>query len=291
MSNLVIDLRLFDGEGAGAAPAAAEAVAPTEPQATQDPTPTGEATQTQPADLEADFETLIKGEYREQFNKRTQAIVDRRFKHANEVEQQLAQHKSLATVLGDHYAVDGSDIDALTRAIEDDTSMYEAEAMEKGISVEQLKLMKRYERENKELREAQQERERREKADQTYQGWFTQAEEFKQLYPSFDLEAEIRDPENGQAFINLLQSGVPLKAAFTALHNDEIMKGTIQYTAQQVAQKTMNSIAANSARPSEAGARGQAAASIKQYGDVNTMTDAQREELIRRAQRGERIAL
>ncbi len=100
-------------------------------------------------DKRAAFDELIKGEYKDVFAERTQQIINARFKQTKALEEQAERLKTLSPVLdmiASRYGVDASDAEALAKAIEEDDSYYEAEASEKGLTVEQLKHMKRMER-------------------------------------------------------------------------------------------------------------------------------------------------
>ena len=234
-------------------------------------------------DRQAKFEELVNGEYKDLFQQRIQDTVQRRLK-GNEATVQ--KYNSLAPVLdmlAQKYGVDASDADALAAAIEDDESFYEDEALEKGLTVQQVKEIRKMERENAQLRAEREAMQNQERADALYAAWMQQAEELKGIYPSFDLASEL---ENEQ-FRTLLRSNVPLRTAFEVLHKDEIIPAAMQYTAQKVTEKVANSVAAGRRRPTEGAMTGSAAAKTKS--DVSQLTRADREEIARRVARGEKI--
>ena len=234
-------------------------------------------------DRQAKFEELVNGEYKDLFQQRIQDTVQRRLK-GNEATVQ--KYNSLAPVLdmlAQKYGVDASDADALAAAIEDDETFYEDEALEKGLTVQQVKEIRKMERENAQLRAEREAMQNQERADALYAAWMQQAEELKGIYPSFDLASEL---ENEQ-FRTLLRSNVPLRTAFEVLHKDEIIPAAMQYTAQKVTEKVANSVAAGRRRPTEGAMTGSAAAKTKS--DVSQLTRADREEIARRVARGEKI--
>lgn len=237
----------------------------------------------QPEDRNAKFEELIKGEYKDLYDSRVQDIVQRRLRNSKETVDKYNALAPTLEMLGRKYGVDASDIEALNKAIEEDDSYYEDEALEKGITVEQLKEIRKMERENAELKRQMQEATIRENADRIYADWMNQAEELKRIYPSFDLQNELQNPQ----FANLVQNNVNVRTAYEVVHKDEIIPAAMQFTANQVQQKLTNSILANGARPSENGLNSQSSAIVKQ--DVSQLTKADRQEIIRRVQRGERI--
>ena len=237
-----------------------------------------------PPDKNADFEKLIRGEYKEQYNKRVQDTVRNRIKGMQETVDKYTAMGPMLEMLSGKYGVDASDVKALQKAIEEDDSFYEAEAMDKGVSVQQLKEIKRMERENSELKRQMEEKETQDHATQLYAAWMDQAEQTKSVYPGFDLDAEMQNPQ----FLNLLRSNVDVKTAFEVLHKDEILPAAMQYTAQQTKSKLAKSIAAGGNRPAENGSSAQSAAVVKS--DVSQLSKDDLEEIYRRVRKGERIS-
>lgn len=237
-----------------------------------------------PENREAEFEGLIKGKYRDVFHNRVQEIIDKRFRETRDLEAKMKDAQPLLEIMAGKYGVDASDMKALSKAVQEDTSYFEQEAAEKGVPVETLKEMKRLERENAAFKAAREARERQEQAQRVYGDWMKQAEQLKTVYPSFDFAAETRNPQ----FLSLLKApGVDVRTAYEVIHRDEILGGAMQHTAQTVAQKVVNDIAARGTRPQENGTAGQSAVVFKS--DVNKLTKADRAEILKRVARGERI--
>ena len=234
-------------------------------------------------DLNAEFEELIKGKYKDQYNAKMSDTVQKRLKGTKEQVAKLESLNPVLELLGKKYGVDASDAEALIKAVEEDDSYFEEEALELGVPVEQLKQFKKTERENAELRRQMEEISTKENAAKIYQGWLDQAEAAKQFYPSLDLETEMQNPR----FVDLLRNNIDVKTAFQVLHQDEILPAAMQYTAKAVEQKLTNNIIANGQRPTENGNSSQSASVIKS--DVSQLTKADRQEIIRRVQRGEKI--
>jgi hypothetical protein len=88
-------------------------------------------------------------------------------------------------------------------------------------------------------------------------------------------------------FVQLLRSNVDVRTAYEVLHKDEIIPAAMQFTAKTVEQKIANNIASGSRRPTENGMSSQSAATVKD--DVTRLTKADRDEIICRVQRGEKI--
>ena len=234
-------------------------------------------------DRNARFEALIKGEFKDLYDARMQDTIQKRLKGSKEKEAKLDELTPTLEMLAKKYGVDASDIKALNKAIEEDDSYYEEEAMEKGISVEQLKAVKKMERENAELKRQMEDRNNRERAERDVAEWMVQAEEAKKSFPNLDLGEELKNPQ----FIDLLKSGVGVETAYFAMHHRELVPQAMQYTAKAVEQKLTNKVIANGARPTENGIKNQSSVIVKS--DVSQLSKADRAEIIRRVARGEKI--
>ena len=234
-------------------------------------------------DLNAEFEALIKGKYKEQYDARTQDTIQKRLKGQKEIVDKYNALQPTLEAMASKYGVDVGDIEALNKAIEEDDSYYEQEAIENGMTVQQLKEVKKMQRENAALKAQMEEAQRQENGKKLYAQWMTQAEEAKKVYPSFDIRAEMENPK----FLELLRSNIDVRTAYEVTHKDEIIAGAMQFTAKTVEQKVANKIAANGARPTENGMNSQGASLVKS--DVSQLSKADRAEIIRRVQRGEKI--
>lgn len=241
--------------------------------------------QQQTVDRAAQFDAMIKGEYKEEYERRFKQGLDRRFKETESLRQQAEAAKPLMELLAGKYGVDAADMNALLKAAEADESYYEAEAAEKGLTVQQLKQFKQMERENTQLKAAQQERQRIERANQVQARWMQESEALKGIYPNFDFAQEAQN----EKFVRLLKSGVDVRTAYEVTHNDEIISGAMQFTAQKVKEKTVNDIRARGMRPDEGGL-GEHPAGEGQL-DVTKLTRQQRADMAKRALRGEIINL
>ena len=239
--------------------------------------------QTATPDRNAMFEQLIKGEYKDLYDARVQDTIQKRLKSSKETVDKYNALAPTLELLGSKYGVDAGDTEALIKAIQEDDSYYEQEALEKGMTVQQLKEVKKMERENAELKAQMEEAQRQENGKKLYAAWMQQADETKKVYPSFNLEAEMNNPK----FLDLLRSNIDVRTAYEVLHKDDIIRGAMQFTAQTVESKLSKKIASNGSRPSENGMSSQSAAVVKS--DVSQLSKADRAEIIRRVQRGEKI--
>lgn len=232
-----------------------------------------------PRDLNADFEALIRGEYKEQYNKRVQDTVRRRMKGTQDTVDKYNAMVPLMELLGSKYGT--TDIAALTRAVEEDNGLWEQEAAERGVSSDQLRQQKKLERDIKMMEQRLEEDNRR----KAYEELHRQTEDLKNVYPDFDLDTELQNAQ----FTKLLRSGIDPRTAFEVVHKDEIIPAAMQWAAQQTKAQVANAVAANAARPKENGVSSQSASVVKT--DVSKMTGAEIRAIRERVMRGEKVSL
>lgn len=267
-------LTFFDGEGTGSDNG--------QVAADQTGSDTTQVATEEKEDLDADFEALIKGKYKAQYDARFQQGINARHKDYMQNKQQLESLNPMLDMLKEKYGV--SDVKDLQKAIMDDDSYYEEEAMERGLTVEQLKYMKQMERENKAYKAREQESIQEQMQREKIEGWLRQEAQFRQKAPDFSLREELANPE----FERLLAAGVNVETAFNVIHQDEIMSGAMNYTAKKAVEKTVNDIKARGMRPSENGL-GTTAAEQKRK-TVGEMTGEEILEMANKAKKGEKIS-
>lgn len=252
--------------------------------AVQTKTTDAEGKTTETVDRNAEYEKF-KNEYKDLYDAEVQGILTKRLAKTKGDSERLAALTPTLEALGKKYGIDPTDVDALNRAIEEDDAYYEEEALEKGVTVEQLKEIRKMEKENAELKKQMREQEVRKNADQLYAKWMNESEALKKIYPSFDLKSEMQNPK----FMDLLKvPTIDVKTAYEAVHIGEILPTAMKFAAKTVEQKIANKIAANGARPTENGISSQSASVTKS--DVSQLTKADRQEVLRRVARGEKIS-
>ncbi len=121
-------------------------------------------------------------------------------------------------------------------------------------------------------------------ASRVYSAWVREAEEAKAIYPSLDLGRELSDPR----FPALLLGGVDVATAYAAIHLDEILPAAMRHAVREAGRRMSERISENARRASENGAA-PAGAQIP-LGGVKNLTRTEREDIIRRVGRGERIS-
>ena len=230
------------------------------------------------------FQDLVNSEeYKDIYTEETQRIINRRFRETQNLEQQVARNQPLIDMLMQRYKISDGDIGKLTAAIENDDAYWSEAAEEAGMSVEQYKQFQKLQRENAALMRDQQQRRSQQAAQQQLQKWYGEAEQVKGVYPSFDLNAEVKNRQ----FISMLKSGVPMQHAYEVVHLDDIKAGVAKMQAKATERQVVDGIRAKGARPQENGTTSQSAFTVKD--DVGKLTKAERAEIARRVARGETI--
>ena len=232
------------------------------------------------------FEDLIKGKYKSEFDARVQDIIRSRFKQNGEMEERLNSLNPLLEGLGRLHNIDPSDIQQLTDVVLNNDALYEEEAMERGMSIEALKAVKRMERENEELKQREQQSIAETRMREHFDMLGRQADEARQFYPGLDLMAEMQNP----TFVKLTAPGVGLdvRTAYEAVHREQLRGAEMQFAAQKSAERIANAVRANGMRPAENGMNSQQTASPVKT-DPRTLTKADRAEIKRRVANGEKI--
>lgn len=245
--------------------------------------PSAQDTQQTQVDKKAQFESLIKGDFKDEFAARTQEIINNRFKDTKNLEKSLQSHDPIMQLLARRYGVDTNNVEAIQAAIMKDDALFEEEALANGMSTEQYKEFLKLKQENQRFQNLFEEQQRQNQAMETYNGWLQEAETLKAIYPDFDLNTEIANP----SFLKLLEAGVDVKGAFNVVHMDDIVKGAVRQTATTVQQQVVNNIKSKASRPIENGSASQPGVIIKN--DVTKLTARDRANIAERVRRGENI--
>jgi hypothetical protein len=175
---------------------------------------------------------------------------------------------------------DSKDIEAITKALEEDDMLYAERAEANGRTIDEQRQWDMLERENRMYREQRHQAERSEQIQRQMDEWDQQSKNLKQLFPTFNLDQELQNPEFEQA----LRSGLSMERAFYAVHGEEIFSGAMQSTAQEVRQATVQDMAARRGRPKENAMGSQASAHVSK--DVHKLTKQERAEIARRSMNG-----
>lgn len=307
---LNLDLFLFDGSAATTATAAGDASGTAEGVTAQDAaaqsgekqvtqTPAAEKNAEQPEkskeQREAEFEKLISGEYRDLYKNRTSKLIQERLKDYKETTSKLESYQPVIEAAMKRFGV--KTLDELQKAMYIDNGNLEQEALEKGISVEQLKRIREQEYENmrkdQELQRLKAEKERIEaekraeaERQKMYESWQKDESAIqKELDPNFSLLNAIQNPE----FADLLNRGVSVMRAYKAVYYDDHIAKIAKYARDKGMKDAADTIKANGQRPSENLSSANAPAAVMQ--DPRKYTDDYWEQIDREVRSGKVIKI
>ncbi len=280
------NLQLFAEGGAGAAgtgEGGSDAGSQVEGQQNQGET-LGEQLNQEPT-AEPTFKELIKGKYKADYDAAVQKAIQGRMRGANANAEKLAKMEPLMRLLGQRYNQDPGNIDGLMAALDNDESLWQSEAMARGMSVDQYKQIRTMERENDAKTRQLEELQRAQTARETYGKWLYQAEMAKAKYPELDLD---KCMENEQFSKLLTEYNLDVENAYMLAFNDDIMAQNMARAAQEAERKLSASVAAGARRPAEGGTGNGAAVTTKV--DANKLSRAEFTDYMNRVMRGERIS-
>lgn len=251
-------------------------------QAQQQPVNVPDA-QGQGTQQEETFDSLIQGRFKKDFDSAVQRVVKQRVRGLNQYKGQAEAMAPIIDQLGALYGIDTSDprktdFAALAQRFSADERLYSAEAVERGMSADDLKKEYAGRAENTAMKRQLQEYQMRE----AFEGIRTDFERDVAERYGADFETEMQNPD----FARLLGAGVPAKTAYEVLHQAEIEAARTQAVASQTRDNLMRTIQAQGARPQEIGSGAGGGTSVPMK---TKWTRAEVEDMRRRAARGERV--
>lgn len=232
-----------------------------------------------PEDKEKAYNELIKGDFKDLFEKHTQKIINERFRATKQMEARLNETQQIVDLLMPRYGA--KSVTDLAKALQEEVLPELAE--EAGMTPEAYKRQIEMEQELSRLKAAQEEQ----KMNERVAGWFTQAEALKQDFPEFNLQKVSENEKYGPNFLRLLESGIDVKSAYLAAFHDELVDRARVETAKKAESATLEAIKAGGMRPPEIGAKRQSG--IVRKSSVYELSAEDRAEIARKAARGEKI--
>lgn len=299
-----IGLQFFAEGSAAAAPAASGVNSAAAAQTGEEAKPgdTAVAENTEPTTDAETWET-VRSKYKTEINRELSDTVQKRLRsekaRSADLERRNAELSGFLDELCDTF--DADDLDGLRRKIaEDKKRRVEDVSLRDGLSHDEAEKKldseaerRRIIRENRELKRREQEREaaiaRQRESDRILADWRRQVDEADMVnkYPGFDLDAEL---ENDEKFRDLLVYGrgrVSVENAYVSAHFEELAPQIMQHAANRGAETAAYRFADNANRPVEGALSKNAPTTAKI--DPKNLTKAQRQEIIRRVARGEKI--
>lgn len=208
---------------------------------------------------EDEFSELINGRFKEQFTKKTQAIIDKRFKQTKELEDYKQRVSPAVQRLMEKYGFAPGEEEKLSSVIES-------------------------ERTNDALLNQNKTNSNHRKIAEKVGDWVKQGEELKEQFPDFDIRKELGE---NRVFGKLLMCGIPVKTAYETVHKDEILSSAMAYTAGKVREQVVKGIEARGRRPVENGVSSESA--IVTAVDVNSLTSQDILKILKQVENGANV--
>lgn len=319
-------LRLFDGEGGAAAPAAGDqggtqgetngAVPgstrrgksgefsnvvfgkqdPPQGTVTDAVDPPSDAGKESKADVQVTSNTLeerrkafrdmIQGEYKDLYTEETQRIIDRRFRDTKQMETRLTAQQPVVDLLLQRYGIEDGDVGKLQKALEDDREFWDAAAEQSGSGMTGEQYQKFMGMKAQNAALLQAQDQRQNM--QRAQQQVAQWEQEADALRAKIPSFQLETELQNTEFQSLLRAGVPMEHAYRVVHLDSIVADAVSTASQQTAKAVTANVRARGARPAENGTAAQSAFTVKD--DVSKLTRRDRAEIARRVQMGEKIS-
>ena len=216
-----------------------------------------------------DFDELVRGDYRQEYNKKVEEIIKNRLKDHYQLKKSLEDITEALNGLKDKLGIKAKDNKEIISQI--------TERLGKADSTFNVK-------ETNSSDEVRNEKNTLTNARGEVMKLLSNSEKAKEYYPQFDIKKELKDPE----FRKILKfTGNDPKKAFEILHFDEIVSSIIRDTAKLAQERMAGSIAAKASRPVEGAQSASSTVYINQ--DPKSLSKADRADIKRRVRRGEKI--
>lgn len=244
--------------------------------------------QNQAKESQETFEDLIKGRFKKDYDERVQSTINARFKKANETQARMDKLDSIMPQLLAKYGLaEDASIDDFAKKVSDDDSIYEEEALEKGMTVQQVRDVHRLTAENERMKRMEQERTENAALEAHFSNLSQQAEQLRQTVPDFDLMSEV---QNNPTFARLTAPGVGISVqdAYFATHRERTISDAMAYGANRAATQVAQAVRSNSNRPTEAGVGNQVG--FQSQVDPSKLSRDEYNKIRERVRRGEKIS-
>ena len=226
-------------------------------------------------------------QYRAEINSEISRAVQDRVKNLKGYQTQMEQLAPVLQQMYGKYELQEGDIDGLVKAVQSDDSLLAQEAMDRGMTVEQLREVKALEHDRSELQRIQQEQAIQQKYGAHLQKLEQQMNQLRGTFPNADLRTELQNPQFAR--LTSPEVGVDVETAFWICHRNELQPMAMQIGAQRSLEKLSQAQQRNASRPMENGLTSPAGVSVNT--DPSKWTKKERAEIRKRVAMGEKIVL
>ncbi len=280
---LTIRLQLFaegaEGEGAATAEVVNENQTADESEvAAQEQAEDGQLATDNQEDLDAEFNALIKGKYKSQYERHIQENVGRRTRGSDKLREQVNAQQPIIEALEKRYGVKGAE--ELLHAFEEDKLYIRQQAAETGETEESIISKIRSGRKDAEIAKLKANQELHNR----FSVWYNEAEQLKEsTYPNLDLATEM----GNKKFMQYLHQGMSVEEAYEAVHHKELLKAAVSIATEKTKKQTEDTIKAGTNRVRENALSSQAASATKV--DVNNLTSKDIMAILKEVENGKKV--
>jgi hypothetical protein len=204
-----------------------------------------------------EFNELINGKFKNEFTKKTQAIIDKRFKETKQLEEYKQRVSPTIDALMKKYGVAPGEEGRLAEILMKEPD--ENESQHKGDSY-------------------------RSNLKNKISGWINESRKLKETVSDFDLRKELK---SNRLFSQMLMSGMSVQSAYEAVHRDEILSDAVNITAERVRKQVVDNIQAKGMRPVENGVSSDSA--VVTSVDVNSLTSQDILKILKQVENGANV--
>ncbi len=237
---------------------------------------------------EKEFSQLINGKFKEQFSKKTQEIIDKRFKHTKELEDYKSKAgKTISSVLEICGLTEGEE-DRIPEILEGLAGNSVTDTEENQQSVQEYVPADEPEKVEPANTENSEKFSRKDLARRFLpraQSLVRQISETAELYPDFNIKRELGA---SPLFGRLVAGGVDVKTAYETVHRERLLTDAMEYTAKAVKEKIVGDIHAKGLRPLENGVVSQNA--VVSAVDVNALTSKDILKILKQVESGKSVS-
>jgi len=205
------------------------------------------------------FSELVKSEdYKQEAQEYFDNRIGRRLSKYKGIEDENQTMRGIIDKINMRYGINPESetfLSDFAQAVDKDTRLYEDEAANAGMTVDEFVKLRNAERIIAQNKIDEKNRQYNEITQRHVNNLIQQAEAFKEKVPNFDIQAEMENPQ----FKKLVDPpelggvGLSVENAFNAFHHNEIMQATVANAVKQASLNASNSVQTNMNRPQESG--------------------------------------
>lgn len=210
------------------------------------------------------YEELIKSDdYKDAHKAYMEKTINERFKNQKQVDSDNKKMRSILETVANKYGTDINDehfLENLGKAIDEDDSYYEKYAQDHDLTPTEARQIVTLQRRLAESDRLRAEQEQQARINAQLQALNVSAERTRQIYPGFNLELEMQNPD----FMRMCAAtNGDTTAAYRTIHWQELTTNMVTKATEDAKNMTAQSIKSKQNRPSEAGLSSQASVSIQ----------------------------